>query len=53
MNIYPVCPKCGNKLTVKLNIVDKLQIRIKQLEAQLRDKDGFNALNELFGGFKK
>lgn len=47
--IKPICPKCGNMITIKLNIVDKLQARVRALEAMLKERDAVETLKDMFG----
>ena len=51
--IYPTCPKCGHKFTIKLKIVDKLKSEIAKLKKQKTDNDGLDSLRNIFEGFKK
>ena len=51
--IKPVCPKCGNVLTIKLNIVDRLRAEIVELKRQLKDRDDINIFSEIFGNGRK
>jgi transcription initiation factor IIE alpha subunit len=50
--INPKCPKCGHELTVKLNIVDRLNAKIKELEKKLQNLKDIQSLKDIFGGFK-
>jgi hypothetical protein len=51
--IRPLCPHCKKQLTIKLNIVDKLQARIKHLEKELGSNNAAQTLKNIFGEFKK
>ena len=51
--IKPTCPHCKKQLTIKLNIVDKLQARIKYLEKELESNNAAQTLKNIFGEFKK
>jgi transcription initiation factor IIE alpha subunit len=51
--INPTCPHCKKQLTIKLNIVDKLQARIKYLEKKLENNNDLQTLKNIFGEFKK
>jgi transcription initiation factor IIE alpha subunit len=51
--INPTCPHCKKQLTIKLNIVDKLQARIKYLEKELGSNNAAQTLKNIFGEFKK
>jgi len=54
--IYPTCPKCGHKFTIKLKIVDRLKAEIVRLKKQIADRNELDALNSfknIFGGFGK
>ena len=46
--IKPTCPHCKKQLTIKLNIVDRLQARVKELEKQLKENDGLRILKDIF-----
>ena len=46
--INPTCPHCKKQLTIKLNIVDKLQARVKELEKQIKENDGLRILKDIF-----
>ena len=46
--IKPTCPHCKKQLTIKLNIVDKLQARVKELEKRLKENDGLRILKDIF-----
>jgi hypothetical protein len=48
--IKPTCPHCKKQLTIKLNIVDKLQARVKNLEKELQDYNALETLKNIFGG---
>jgi hypothetical protein len=54
--IRPTCSHCKKQLTIKLNIVDKLQARIKYLEKELESNNAAQTLkndnnNNFFGLF--
>ena len=51
--INPTCPHCKKQLTIKLNIVDKLQARIKYLEKEFENNNAAQTLKNIFGEFKK
>lgn len=52
--IKPTCPHCKKQMTIKLNIVDKLQARIKYLEKELESNNAAaQTLKNIFGEFKK
>lgn len=51
--IKPTCPHCKKQLTIKLNIVDKLQARIKYLEKELENNNAAQTLKNIFGEFEK
>ena len=46
--IKPTCPHCKKQLTIKLNIVDRLQARVKELEKKLKENDGLRILKDIF-----
>ena len=46
--IKPTCPHCKKQLTIKLNIVDKLQARVKELEKQMKENDSLRILKDIF-----
>ena len=46
--IKPTCPHCKNQLTIKLNIVDRLQARVKELEKQLKENDSLRIFKDIF-----
>ena len=47
--INPKCPKCGNVLTIKLNMVQDLRNEIERLKHRITDLEGVNAFNSVFG----
>jgi len=46
--IKPTCPHCKKQFTIKLNIVDRLQSRVKELEKQIKENDGLRILKDIF-----
>lgn len=54
--INPKCPKCGNVLTIKLNMIDRLKAEIDTLRAELvkakSDGQAMDTFKSIFGGFK-
>ena len=46
--IKPTCPHCKKQFTIKLNIVDRLQARVKELEKKLKENDGLRILKDIF-----
>lgn len=51
--IHPVCPKCGNVLTIKLHIIQSLRDEILRLKREITDLKDMSALNNILGGFGK
>ena len=51
--IKPTCPHCKKQLTIKLNIVDKLQARIRELENKIKEMQDLQNLKDILGGLGK